>query len=200
MGQLARALGQAVDGDDVCLIRLPLGWTGDLWHFRHPLDFLGYDGGGGVGSGPGMSVGAALALRGTDRLPVAILGDGDYLMGSTALWTAAHEGIPLLVVVSNNRSFFNDEIHQERVARQRGRPVENRWIGQRIDEPAPDLAMLARAQGVDGIGPVKSPEDLPEALADAVRRVKEGHTCVIDVWVTPEVNPARGADQTRSTG
>ncbi len=34
-----------------------------------------------------MAVGAALALRGGDRLPVAILGDGDYLMGVTALWT-----------------------------------------------------------------------------------------------------------------
>ncbi|MDF1554781.1 MAG: thiamine pyrophosphate-binding protein [Deferrisomatales bacterium] len=200
MKQLARTLGQALEGDPVCLIRLPLGWIGELWHFRHPLDFLGYDGGGGVGSGPGMAVGAALALRGTDRLPVAILGDGDYLMGSTALWSAAHEEVPLLIVVANNRSFFNDEIHQERVARDRGRPVENRWIGQRIDDPAPDLAMVARAQGLDGIGPVKSPAALSEALADAVRRVKGGRACVVDVWVTPEVNPARGADQVRSSG
>ena len=43
---------------------------------------------------------------------------------------------------------FNDELHQERVARERGRPVENRWIGQRIDDPAPDLAAMARAQDI----------------------------------------------------
>src|SRR5712675_246953 len=75
---------------------------------------------------------AALALKDGGRLPVAIMGDGDFLMGATALWTAAHYGIPCLILVANNRSFFNDELHQERVAKERSRPVENRWIGQRI--------------------------------------------------------------------
>ena len=117
-------------------IRLPLGWPGEYCRFEHPQDYIGFDGGGGIGSGPGMAVGAALALRGSDRLPVAILGDGDYLMGLTALWTGVHNRVPLLVIVANNQSFFNDELHQERVARTRGRPIENRWIGLRMDEPA----------------------------------------------------------------
>src|ERR1035438_4791296 len=47
------------------------------------------------------------------------------LMGVTALWTAAHYRIPMLMVVANNRSFYNDEVHQERVARIRKRPIEN---------------------------------------------------------------------------
>jgi acetolactate synthase-1/2/3 large subunit len=128
---LGRALCFAVGTRPVSLTHLPLSWSGASWHFRHPLDFLGSDGGGGIGGGPGISVGAALALRGSGRLPVAVCGDGDFLMGVTALWTAAHYRIPLLVVVANNRSFFNDEAHQERIARMRGRPVENRWIGQR---------------------------------------------------------------------
>jgi len=59
-------------------------------------------------------------------------------MGATALWTAARHRLPLLVVVANNRSYFNDEVHQHRVALRRGRPVENRWVGQRLDDPAPD--------------------------------------------------------------
>ena len=58
------------------------------------------------------------------------------------------------MVVANNRSFFNDELHQERVARMRNRPVENRWIGQRIADPEVDIAQLARAQGAQGFGPV----------------------------------------------
>jgi thiamine pyrophosphate-dependent acetolactate synthase large subunit-like protein len=37
-----------------------------------------------------MAVRAALALKDADRLPVAIIGDGDYLMGVNAFWTAAH--------------------------------------------------------------------------------------------------------------
>ncbi len=81
----------------------------------------------GSARGRGMAVGAALALKGSGRLPVAVLGDGDYLMGLTALWTGVHYRVPLLVLVSNNQSFFNDELHQERMARVRGRPVENRW-------------------------------------------------------------------------
>ena len=110
-----------------------------------------------MGSGPGITVGAALALKGSGARPVGLMGDGDYLMGVTALWTATHYGIPCLVVVCNNRSFYNDEAHQERVARMRGRPVENKWIGQRIDDPDIDLARMARAQGAKGIGPVTRP-------------------------------------------
>jgi hypothetical protein len=70
-------------------IRLPLGWPGEPCDFKHPRDYIGFDGGGGIGSGPGMAIGAALALRGSERLPVAVLGDGDYLMGVTALWTGS---------------------------------------------------------------------------------------------------------------
>ena len=187
------ALQHALQGDDVCLLHLPLGWAGDMWHFRHPLDFVGSDGGGGIGAGPGLTVGGAIALKGTSRLPVSILGDGDYLMGVNALWTAANAGVPLLAVVCNNRSFFNDEVHQERVAKVRGRPVENRWIGQRIDDPAPDLAMLARAQGLDGIGPVTTPTALAGGAArcGAARR-SNGKAVVVDVHVAARLQPGDG--------
>ena len=137
-----------------CLIRTNLGWPADAWPFRHPLDYLGYDGGGGIGSGPGMAVGAALALRGTPRLPVAVLGDGDFLMGATAIWTAARYGIGVMIIVANNRSYFNDEVHQEKVAQMRGRPVENKHVGQRIEGPVVDIAAMARAQGAAAWGPL----------------------------------------------
>jgi thiamine pyrophosphate-dependent acetolactate synthase large subunit-like protein len=180
---LAVHLGHALRDRPACLVRLPLGWPGEACDFRDPLDYLGGDGGAGVGSGPGMAVGAALALRGTGRLPVAVLGDGDYLMGVTALWTAAHYAIPLLVVVANNRSYGNDEGHQERVARDRGRPPENRWIGQRLSDPAVDLAAMARAQGLDAAGPVTDPAALPAALARAVAAAVAGRPYVLDVLV-----------------
>src|SRR5262249_26048032 len=103
---LARALRSAVGDRAVTLTPLPLSWNGAVWPFRHPLDYIGSEGGGGVGGGPGISVGAALALKDSARLPIAICGDGDFCMGATALWTAVHYRIPLLVVVCNNRSFF----------------------------------------------------------------------------------------------
>ena len=171
-------------------IRLPIGWPGDQCRFAHPLDYIGFDGAGGLGSGPGMAVGAAIALRATDRLPVAILGDGDYLMGLTALWTAVHYRIPLLVVVANNHSFFNDELHQERMARERGRPVENRWIGARMSNPTLNLARLADGQGAIGLGPVADAAALSSSLATAIENVRAGAVCVIDVHVATEY--ARG--------
>jgi thiamine pyrophosphate-dependent acetolactate synthase large subunit-like protein len=182
---VADALNEATKGMDVCITRLPLGWRGDYRHFAHPLDYIGSDGGGGVGSGPGVTVGAALALRGSSRLPIALCGDGDFLMGVTALWTAVHYGIPCLLVVCNNRSFYNDEAHQERVAKMRGRPVENKWIGQRIAGPDVDLAMMAVAQGAKGIGPVTDPGALPKAIAQGIQMVRDGEVCVIDARVLP---------------
>lgn len=194
---LAFAVRKAVGKRDVTLTHLPLSWNGAWWPFQHPLDYVGSDGGGGIGGGPGISVGAALALKGSGRLPVAILGDGDYLMGVTALWTAAHYRIPLLVVIANNRSFFNDELHQERVARMRHRPVENRWIGQRISDPDIDLAAMASAQGAQGFGPVQDQSQLAAALEAAIAAVEAGAVAVVDVRVEPGYAPSMTAVMTR---
>jgi thiamine pyrophosphate-dependent acetolactate synthase large subunit-like protein len=182
---LADALNAATRNIGVCITRLPLGWNGAYRPFRHPLDYIGSEGGGGVGAGPGITVGAALALKGGTRLPIAIMGDGDFLMGATALWTATHYGIPCLILVANNRSFFNDELHQERVAKERSRPVENRWIGQRISGPDIDLAMMARAQGAEGIGPVTQAAELKPAIEQGIRATQNGMVCVVDVRVAP---------------
>jgi len=182
---LADALNAATKDVDICITRLPLGWNGAYRHFRHPLDYIGSEGGGGVGAGPGITVGAALALKDSGRLPVAVMGDGDFLMGVTALWTAAHYGVPCLILVANNRSFFNDELHQERVAKERSRPVENRWIGQRISGPDIDIAMMARAQGAEGIGPIAKASELAPAIEKGIQVARNGAVCVVDVRVAP---------------
>lgn len=197
---VAATLQRVTQGESVSLLRLPLSWSGEMWDMEGPLDFLGYDGGGGIGSGPGMIVGSALALKGSDRLPIGIIGDGDFLMGVSAFWTAAHARIPLLAVVVNNRSFFNDELHQERVAKERERPVENRWIGQRIDDPAPDLAMMARAQGLTAFGPVASARELEQVLTEAIAAVRGGASVVVEAVVAPGYAPAMSHGMTRSHG
>ena len=182
---VAIALEAATRGIDVCYTRFPLGWNGAYAHFRDPLAYIGHDGGAGVGSGPGMTVGAALALNASGRIAIGVMGDGDFLMGNTAVWTAAHYKIPCLMLVCNNRSFYNDERHQGRMAVNRGRPEENRWIGLRIGEPDIDIAAMARAQGALGIGPVTRPADLSSAVAQGVAAVQAGQVCVIDARVLP---------------
>jgi thiamine pyrophosphate-dependent acetolactate synthase large subunit-like protein len=194
---LSASLRKAVGDRPTSLTHVSLSWNGASWHFKHPLDYLGSDGGGGVGGGPGISVGAALALKGSGRLPIAVCGDGDFMMGVTAIWTAAHYKIPVLFVVANNRSFFNDELHQERVARMRSRPVENRWIGQRISEPDIDIAGIARAQGAIGFGPVTKASELADVFAKAIAAVDEGNVVVVDVRVEPGYTAATTAAMTR---
>ncbi|HEX4408307.1 MAG TPA: thiamine pyrophosphate-binding protein [Xanthobacteraceae bacterium] len=195
---IARALRKVLGDRSVTYTHLPLSWDDSWIPFRHPLDYVGSDGGGGVGGGPGISVGAALALKGSGRLPIAICGDGDFLMGVTAVWTAVHYKIPLLFVLANNRSFYNDELHQERMARARNRPVENKWIGQRMSDPEVDLASMGRAQGAQGFGPVTKAADLPGILEKAIAAVDAGGVAVVDVRVEPGYTAVMTAAMTRA--
>ena len=184
MRSLASACHSVLESEKVTLIRTPISWRSEDWVFSEPLDHLGFDGGGGIGSGVGMAVGGALALKHSDRLPVAVLGDGDYLMGVSGLWTAVHHDIPLLIIVANNRSFFNDELHQERVAIARDRDVNNKGVGIRLDEPDVDLVGMATAQGCVGFGPINTSDDLRQQLVLAVEQVKAGKVVVIDARVS----------------
>lgn len=197
VADLAAGLREAVAGQDSCLVRYPLSWSGAFWTVDDPLSMLGYDGGGGIGSGPGMLVGAALALRGTGRLPIAVLGDGDTLMSCTAFWTATRYGIPLLALIANNQSFFNDEVHQERVAQMRGRNPANKWIGQHIGGPDVDIAAIARAQGCAAWGPIHDAAGLRTALVQAIEAVRAGQPALVDVRVAQDYGTEMTAALTR---
>ncbi|HEY7382994.1 MAG TPA: thiamine pyrophosphate-dependent enzyme [Beijerinckiaceae bacterium] len=186
LNQVATELRGAFDDPDkVGFASLARGWPIDLWPHRDPIAYLGKDGGGGIGSGPGISVGCALALQEQGRHAVTVLGDGDFVMGANAIWTAVRHRIPLLILINNNRSYFNDELHQETVANTRGREPSNRWIGQRIADPEPDLAKLAEAQGAVGIGPVREAADVKAAIRKGVEVLKSGGVCLIDFHITP---------------
>ncbi|MDH7798158.1 MULTISPECIES: thiamine pyrophosphate-binding protein [unclassified Beijerinckia] len=178
--QMARCIAQATKDQAVTFTRFPLKWPADVCQFKGPLDFLGGDGGGGLGSGTGIAIGAALALKGTGRIPIAIIGDGDFLMGVNALWTAARCRIPVLIIVANNRAYQNDVTHQDQVAVVRDRPRENKWIGQRLDDPAVDLVAMARAQGFMASEPVLALEEASDVLQRGLQAVREGHCYMIE--------------------
>jgi thiamine pyrophosphate-dependent acetolactate synthase large subunit-like protein len=186
MEQIASTLrAEFNDPEKVSFCTLGRGWPFDIWPIESGMTYLGKDGGGGLGSGPGLSVGAAVGLYEQGRHAVSMLGDGDFCMGATAIWTAARHRIPLLVLINNNRSYFNDELHQDTVARTRGRETKNRWIGLRLENPSPDIAKLAEAQGAVGIGPVTKAADVKPALEKGVAILKKGGVCVIDFHVDP---------------
>jgi thiamine pyrophosphate-dependent acetolactate synthase large subunit-like protein len=182
------------DPDNVTFCTLGRGWPFQVWPIQSGMSYLGKDGGGGLGSGPGISVGSALALhhKFPGRYAISMLGDGDFCMGATAIWTAVKHRIPLLIIVNNNRSYFNDELHQDHVAKDRGREPKNRWIGLRMEDPVPNIAKLAEAQGAVGIGPVKSQAEAREAIAKGVDVLKKGGVCVIDFHVEPPAERQAG--------
>jgi len=188
INSLAQAVRSVMQEDKICLVSHTIGWPNNEAYYTHPLAYLGNAAGGGLGAGPGNAVGSALALRDkrSAYLPMAVLGDGDFLMGATALWSAAHEQIPVLIIVANNNSYFNDEMHQEAVAVKRGRPVENRWIGQRIANPTVDICAISEAQGLIAEGPVSSLEDLIPAIKRSIAKVRSGASLVLEVTVVPE--------------
>ena len=117
----------------------------------------------------------------TMATPVDDVGDGDFVMSASAIWTAAHYQVPLLIVINNNNSWGNDEHHQIRVARARNRPPENAWIGQRMIDPDIDFATVAKGFGAWSEGPVTDPGALAGVFAEAVKQVEQGKVAVIDV-------------------
>jgi acetolactate synthase I/II/III large subunit len=184
---LALELGEVIKKEDWVLVNgSSNGWARRLWDFTKPNQYLGASGGAGVGYGSGAAIGAALALKGTGKLAVDIQSDGDLLMTSSSLWTAAKHRIPLLIVMHNNQSFYNSEEHGIEVAKFRKRPVENAGIGTHVDDPAVDYAKMAQSFGVSAEGPVRQPADLRPALERGLKYVKEKQLpYLVDVIAEP---------------
>ncbi len=101
--------------------------------------------GGALGWGMPAAVGASLGLG---RTPVVSLaGDGAALYSPQALWSAAHEDLPVTFVIMNNREYNV----LKNFMRGRANYISartNRFIAMDIDQPAIDYQALARSMGV----------------------------------------------------
>lgn len=101
--------------------------------------------GGGLGWGMPAAVGCSLGLG---REPVVCLvGDGAALYSPQALWTAAHEKLPVTFVVMNNRE-YNVLKNFMRGQRDYTSAKSNRFVAMDIDQPPIDYVSLARSMGV----------------------------------------------------
>jgi len=177
--RLAGEVWEAIKNEDWVLTAGTLeDWTRKLWDFdkpyRHPGKSLG------TATQIGISLGVALAHRDAGRLVVDLQPDGDLMFDAGALWVAAKHKIPMLIVMYNNRAYYNDWEHQIRMARKRGTPVERAHIGMDLDTPNVDFAGLAKSMGWYAEGPIERGKDVGPALKRAIARVKAGQPALID--------------------
>lgn len=163
--------------------RIP--WSRSLWPATQYHQMLGGSGGAGVGySAPG-AIGAALANRDKGLLSVTFQPDGDLMYAPGVLWSAAHHEIPLLMVMHNNRGYYQEVMHLQRMAAVHRRRPDTALIGNEIDNPAIDYAKLAQAHGVWAEGPISDPRLLNAALKRALAVVKSGRPALVDVICQP---------------
>ena len=97
--------------------------------------------GSALGWGLPAAVGAAIAHP--ERRVICLHGDGSLLFGIHAIWTAAHLGVGLGMVVADNQGY---EILRAGMEGMTGRAQGN-WAGLAIGAPHLDIAEIARGFG-----------------------------------------------------
>ena len=150
-----------------------------IWDFDKPYRHPGVE--LGTSTQIGISLGVALACKEKGRLAVDINPDGDLMFDAGALWIAAKYEIPMLVVMHNNRAYYNDWAHQIRMAKLRGTDEAKAHIGMDLFGPEPDFGALARSMGCYGEGPIDKPEGHPPGAPSArIAEVKKGRLALVD--------------------
>jgi benzoylformate decarboxylase len=120
--------------------------------------------GGALGWGMPAAVGTSLGLG---RTPVvSLVGDGAALYSPQALWTAAHETLPITFVVMNNREYnVLKNFMRSRAGYVAARI--NRFIAMDIVRPTVDYQALARSMGVTA-RLIDKASDIAPAIEDGI--------------------------------
>ena len=101
--------------------------------------------GGGLGWGMPAALGVSLACDGS--VPVlCVVGDGSAMYSPQALWTAAHERLPVVFAVVVNRQYL---ILKNYLREHEGRQsvAHDRFVAMDLDDPPLDFVALGRVDG-----------------------------------------------------
>ncbi|HYT39238.1 MAG TPA: thiamine pyrophosphate-binding protein, partial [Acidimicrobiia bacterium] len=103
--------------------------------------------GGGLGWGVPAALGVKLARP---EAPVlCIVGDGSIMYSIQALWTAAHDDIPAVIAVVNNRQYGILKMNLVESGSESARA--GKFVAMDLDSPPVDYVGLARSLGVDAL-------------------------------------------------
>ncbi len=128
-----------------------------------PHDYLNVTG-GALGSMLSVAVGAAVACP--DRKVVALQGDGGAMYNPQALWTMAHEGLDVTVVIYANRRYAILYREFDRLAGAAAGSAAERLFD--VQGPDLDWVSLARGFGVDAVS-VGTTSAFEDAFGAAMR-------------------------------
>lgn len=137
---------------------------------------------GGLGQGIGVALGVKLADPA--REVALTVGDGSFLYNPIvqSLSAAKSLGLPLLILVFNNRQYLSMKLNHLRFYPD-GASVQNAdFHGVDLSEQ-PDLAALAEPFGMLGLT-LSDPDELRAGLEKALESVRSGVTAIVDVRVT----------------
>jgi benzoylformate decarboxylase len=169
-----RAIAAAVDPDDLVIDEaLTSGrWLRTALGERNtPENWLAHRG-SALGWGLPAAVGAKLADP--RRRVMCVHGDGSFLFGVHALWTAARERLGVAVVVADNAGY---EILRAGLEGLTGR-AEGNWPGLALTDPRLDLVAISRGFGASAER-VTECDRLPAALEDLWRRADAGPAVLV---------------------
>jgi len=186
--RLSAELWAQIKNEDWSLVsndRFISSWPTRMWNFSKHYQYIGAQGGAGIGYQAPASVGAALANRKHGRLSVSIQCDGDLNYAPGVLWTASHHGIPMLSVMHNNRSYHEERMFLTMLAAKYDRDPGTSDIGTALNGPNIDYASIAKGYGQYAEGPISNPQELGPALKRALERVKKGEPALLDVVTQP---------------
>jgi acetolactate synthase I/II/III large subunit len=135
----------------------------------------------------GMSLGTALGVKlaRPEQTVVAIIGDGawHYNPVPAALGFAQEYGVPLLIVLCNNRQYASQTWNVLKYYPDGSAVRDADFVGDVI-APTPDYVKIAEAYG--GVGErVQKSDALGSALRRALKAVGSGQTFLLDVIVNP---------------
>lgn len=146
---------------DAIIVDEALTTAASLPAYMHVRDRHAYFGNvsGGIGWGIAAAVGIQLAQP--ERKVVALLGDGSAMYSIQALWTAAHQKLPITFVIFNNGGY--------RIIKQRLKLFHStdRFIGMDFVNPPIEFAALARSLGMQACR-VETPDSFKTAYGNAL--------------------------------
>ena len=147
-------------------------WAAQYYHFDHPDHFITSGGLGVMGFGLPAAIGAQVAQPG--KLVVDIAGDGSIQMNIQEMATAIQYGLPVKVVILNNRYLGMVRQWQELF-------YDKRYACTNM-EYAPDFVKLAEAYGALGLR-ATTPDEVESVLKQGL---SSPQAAIMDFWVDRE--------------